>query len=125
MSGGTNLNDDRLRIAAFNRKTHDKTYVLYLQQGSNPYPYSTPISYSQRVKYTNVCCFKAVCSDPMGIESGFLNDRMISVSSSTFENFKSVDLSLDSDSAWVPFTASANQWIQVNDNNNNNNSSNG
>jgi len=57
--------------------------------------------------------FKAVCSDPMGIESGSLNN-MISVSSSTFKNFNAANVSLNSDTAWVPFTASTNQWIQVN-----------
>jgi len=49
----------------------------------------------------------------MGIESGLLNN-MISVSSSTFENFNAANVSLNSESAWVPFTASTNQWIQVN-----------
>lgn len=49
----------------------------------------------------------------MGIESGLLNN-MISVSSSTFENFNAANVSLKSESAWVPFTASTNQWIQVN-----------
>lgn len=58
--------------------------------------------------------FKAFCSDPMGIELGLLNNNMISVSSSTFENFNAANVSLNSDTAWVPFTASTNQWIQVN-----------
>lgn len=49
----------------------------------------------------------------MGIESGLLNN-MVSVSSSTFENFNAANVSLNSDTAWVPFTASANQWLQVN-----------
>jgi len=49
----------------------------------------------------------------MGIESGLLNN-MISVSSSIFDNFNAANVSLKSESAWVPFTASTNQWIQVN-----------
>lgn len=55
---------------------------------------------------------KSICTDPMGIESGLLNN-MISVSSSTFDNFNAANVSLKSESAWIPFTASTNQWIQV------------
>lgn len=50
----------------------------------------------------------------MGIESGLISNNMVTVSSSTFENFNAIDLSLNRDTAWVPFTASANQWLQVN-----------
>uniref|UniRef100_A0A481MQJ2 Hemolectin n=1 Tax=Nipponaphis monzeni TaxID=196483 RepID=A0A481MQJ2_9HEMI len=54
-----------------------------------------------------------ICSDPMGIESGLLNNNMVSVSSSMLENFSSLNVSLNSKTAWVPFTASSNQWIQI------------
>ncbi|XP_050428341.1 hemocytin-like [Adelges cooleyi] len=56
---------------------------------------------------------KPVCSEPMGIESGLLNDAMISVSSSLNNDFHSDNLSLNSTTSWIPFTASTNQWIQV------------
>lgn len=56
---------------------------------------------------------KAICSEPMGIESGLLNNNMISVSSSIFENSNPLDVSLNSETGWAPFTASASQWIQV------------
>jgi hypothetical protein len=49
----------------------------------------------------------------MGIESGLINNNMVTVSSSTFENFNALNVSLNSETAWVPFTASSNQWIQV------------
>lgn len=49
----------------------------------------------------------------MGIESGLVRNYMVSVSSSMFENFNSFNVSLNSKTAWVPFTASSNQWIQV------------
>lgn len=64
-----------------------------------------------------IACFinlLAVCTDPMGIESGLITNNMVTVSSSTFENFNALSVSLNSETAWVPFTASANQWIQVN-----------
>lgn len=49
----------------------------------------------------------------MGIESGLMSNNMVTVSSSTIEGFNAMDLSLDKERGWVPFTASANQWIQV------------
>jgi len=50
----------------------------------------------------------------MGVESGSLSNNMITVSSSFAERFNAADVSLNSRTAWVPFTASTNQWIQVN-----------
>ncbi|VVC41699.1 Hypothetical protein CINCED_3A025143 [Cinara cedri] len=71
---------------------------------------STTIDLSTTIQPT----VKPVCSEPMGIESGLLNSNMISVSSSSIlENTNSFNVSLNSETGWVPFTASANQWIQV------------
>ncbi|XP_050525527.1 hemocytin [Daktulosphaira vitifoliae] len=55
----------------------------------------------------------SMCSEPMGIESGLLNDGMITVSSSLNNDFHSHDLSLSSNKSWIPFTASTSQWIQI------------
>lgn len=49
----------------------------------------------------------------MGIESGLLNSNLITVSSTMSESTNALNVSLNSETGWIPFTASTNQWIQV------------
>ncbi|XP_039283049.1 LOW QUALITY PROTEIN: hemocytin [Nilaparvata lugens] len=66
---------------------------------------STPIP-------TTTSRMEPVCTDKMGVESGAMRNKQISVSSHLDENFQAHDIALSSDRGWAPLIDSPHQWVQ-------------